>query len=97
MKGSINPYEELANAIIAQAVQDYRAELRFLKRHPHTPDLDTEEAESDEQRRKLKARIEKHECEQSRIEVFFRSEWFLLLTDLDGDVLMRRVREMEAM
>ncbi len=28
-------YEELANAIILQAVKDYRADLRILKRFPH--------------------------------------------------------------
>ena len=29
-----NPYEELANAIILQAVQDYRRALRALRRNP---------------------------------------------------------------
>ncbi len=30
----MNPYEELANAIILQAVKDYRKALRQLKRNP---------------------------------------------------------------
>ena len=30
----MNPYEELANAIILQAVRDYRKALRTLSRYP---------------------------------------------------------------
>jgi len=30
-----NPYERLANAIILQAVKDYRNALRRLKKHPN--------------------------------------------------------------
>ena len=30
----MNPYEELANAIILQAVKDYRNALKRLKKHP---------------------------------------------------------------
>ena len=30
-----DPYETLANAIVLRAVQDYRAALRRLKKHPN--------------------------------------------------------------
>lgn len=33
-KTNYNPYEELANAIILQAVQDYRKAKTELKKHP---------------------------------------------------------------
>ena len=34
MKKVTNPYEDLAGAIILQAVKDYRMALEGLKRHP---------------------------------------------------------------
>ena len=89
------PYDDLANAIIAQAVKDYRQALHFLKRHPHTPDLDTEEAKKDNRKRVLRNKIIKNEGERENIERFFRSDWFGLLSNLDGEVLMNRVHDME--
>lgn len=63
----MNPYRELAQAIIVQAVKDYRKALCDLKKNSkYEP-----------------ARMVKAECEQ-----FFRSKWFSLLTELDGEALM---------
>ena len=90
------PYENLANAIIVQAVKDYREALHFLKRHPHTPDLDTEEAKKDKRKRALRNKILEHERKQDDIERFFSSSWFEILTNLDGETLLRQVRVMEA-
>ena len=53
----------LADAIILQAVKDYRTALKH-----------------DERRRKRE------------IEQFFRSGWFRLLTELNGEVLIRKLR-----
>ena len=53
----MEPYENLANAIVMQAVKDYREAIHFLKRHPHTPDLDTEEAMKDKRKRILREQI----------------------------------------
>ncbi len=91
----MNPYENLANAIVIQAVKDYRQSIRFLKRHPHTPDLDTEEATKDKRKRVLRDRIIKNESERDDVERFFRSGWFETLSNPDGDVLLRKVRAME--
>ena len=91
----MEPYESLANGIIVQAVKDYREAIRFLKRHPHTPDLDTEEAKQDKRKRELIEKIIKNEGERDDVERFFHSEWFELLSNLDGNALMRQVREME--
>ena len=33
-----DPYENLANAVIAQAAEDYRAELQTIKAHPKKQD-----------------------------------------------------------
>lgn len=54
-------YEKLAEAIILQAVKDYRDSC----------------------------------CYQTRcaIERFFWSDWFMVLTTLDGEMLIKRLRE----
>ena len=57
----VDPYENLANAIIMRAVEDYRLA---------------------EDRRTLK-----------EIEGFFLSDWFSVLTNLDGAALLQKLRE----
>ena len=37
-----DPYETLANAIVLRAVQDYRAALKRLKKHPNKKDVENE-------------------------------------------------------
>ena len=54
-------YEKLAQAIILQAVKDYRDSCSYQMR-----------------------------CS---IERFFRSEWFMVLTALDGEMLIKRLQE----
>ena len=88
-------FSNLANAIIIQAVKDYREAIRFLKTHPHTPDLDTEEAKTDIRKITLLNEIIKNEGERDGVERFFRSGWFKALTSLDGDAILKQVREME--
>ena len=66
-------YEDLANAIIKLAVDDYRSALLHLKRNP-----DSESAKQAVQ----------------RMERFFYSEWYEVLTNLDASYLLRKVREM---
>ena len=65
-----NCYEELANAIVLQAVKDYRAALRgqgcCWKSAEHTV----------------------MECEE-----FFRSEYYRILTKLDGEMLISKLQE----
>ena len=56
----MNCYENLANAIIVQAVKDYKyGDNRLVI-----------------------------ECEQ-----FFHSDWFRLLTNVDGDMLISKIKE----
>ena len=35
---NLDPYESLANAIVLQAVKDYRVALKRLKKHPNNKD-----------------------------------------------------------
>ena len=57
----MDPYQELANAIVLQAVKDYRM--------------------TDEKR------------ELKEIERFFRSAWFGVLTSVDPDLLISKLRK----
>ena len=83
-------YERLASAIIIEAVKDYRKAIRFLKHHPHTPELD-----NDPQQNALRDKVIKNENERGAVERFFRSGWFEMLSSLDGEVLLKKVCEME--
>lgn len=67
----ITNYENLANAIILQAVKDYRMALKSLKANP----------------RNRTAMADKEEIER-----FFRSEWFSVLTSVDGKMLIRSLQ-----
>lgn len=68
----MNAYEKLANAIILQAVKDWRAARRKLKRKTQNEN----------------ARIVLESCER-----FFCSEWFMILTNVDGAVILRKLYE----
>ncbi len=68
----MNPYKELANAIIVQAVKDCRDAVERLR---YTPD--------DKSAQRDKRSIER----------FFRSEWFSILTDLNGELLLKKLKE----
>jgi len=68
----MTPEQALCNAIIIQAVKDYRLALKNLKRNPDS----------------YKAKDTKEECER-----FFRSKYYMGLTDVDGEYLIRRLNE----
>ena len=76
MAGSKNlaedPYERLANAVVLQAVSDYRVALKKIKAHPKDREAISEALE---------------------IEKFFRSGWYSILTDVDGEYLIRRLQD----
>ena len=65
-------YENLANAVIAQAAEDYRRLLKRAKKSPANREvLD----------------------EALQIERFFRSGWYQRQTNVDGEFLIRKLRE----
>ena len=67
----MDPFERLANAIIIQAVVDYRLALKQLRQNP-----DFQPAVS------MKYEVER----------FFRSDWFSMLTRIDGPELLARIK-----
>lgn len=68
----MTPYENLANAIILRAVEDWRDADRRLRRKPQNRE----------------SRALKEETEE-----FFLSDWFSVLSKLDGETLLRRLQE----
>ncbi len=67
-----SPYECLANGIVVQAAEDYRAALGRIRKNPGNREA-VDEALG--------------------IERFFHSVWYGMLTKVDGDFLIRRLRE----
>lgn len=67
----IENYEKLANAVVLQAVKDYRKVLRTALRYP--------------QNRSAKAACRK-------IERFFRSDWFEVLTQINPERLIAQLK-----
>ena len=65
-------YENLANAIVLQAVKDYKKSLHQLENNPRNRDAIHEKV---------------------RLEKFFRSQWYGVLTNLDPERLMAGVKE----
>ena len=65
-------WEDLAQAIIMKAGEDYRKAWRRVR---HFPDQKGAQATIRE------------------VEKFFRSRWFAQLTDIDGEMLIKRLRE----
>ena len=69
----ISPWQKLANAIVEQAVKDYRMEKARVKANPQNSDH-------------AKAEVRK-------LERFFRSDWFEVLTDVDGRLILSRLKK----
>ena len=65
-------FSNLANAILLQAVKDYRGALKKLKNYPY-----------DFESNKVKLSVER----------FFRSKWYSELTNIDGKILIRKLRD----
>ena len=65
-------YQILANAIVEQAVKDYRDALRRLKKNPNSKGAMADAME---------------------IEKFFHSPWYGVLTQVDPDYLIDRLRK----
>ena len=72
-EGNYDPYEEIANAIVIQACNDYKNAYR---RHLRRSGI-----------------VDKPDYELVALENFFRSDWYKILTSVDGEYLMERLRK----
>ena len=70
---ALSPWQKLANAIVEQAVKDYRTAQARVKAHPESADH---------------AKVEVRQLER-----FFRSSWFEVLTDVDGRLVLSRLKK----
>ena len=74
-------YENLANAIITQAVKDYRETVMWLNAHRPLCLEDEQDGE-----------YIKMVSEKTAIERFFLGDWFSMLTILDGKALLAKLK-----
>ena len=76
----MEPYSNLANAIILRAIDDYRRSLERLNYLLKTPEFNGR-------------RIVETKREIDEIEEFFRSEWYDEMTDISGEDVIRKIRK----
>ena len=89
VKGEENPWQALADAIIIQAVKDYRNRARMMKRIRGRLKKNKEMTPSE-----LDYQAQRLQQKQDIASNFFFSRWFSVLSDLDGyDLLDRLQRE----
>lgn len=67
-----DPCENFANAIVMQAVKDYRRARHKLRKRP----------------KNTEARTMIEDCER-----FFLSDWFETLTNLDGSMILNKLKQ----
>ena len=71
MQKTNNPYQDLANAIVAQAAEDYREALLRLRDDPD---------------------YERAQWVIKDVERFFHSMYYTLMTKVDPDYILSRIR-----
>jgi 5S rRNA maturation endonuclease (ribonuclease M5) len=72
-----DPHVQLANAIIVQAVRDYRDARKIMARKHHATT-----------NKRIWAERQIANCQR-----FSLSDWFKVLTDIDGEMLIRKLDE----
>lgn len=91
VKGEENPWQVLADAIIIQAVKDYRNRARMMKRIrgclKRNKEMTPSELACQAQR------LQQYEEKQDAVGTFFFSRWFSVLSDLDGYDLLDRLQK----
>jgi hypothetical protein len=68
----LDPYQALANAVVQNAAEDYRAVLKRLNKDPEN----------------VIAKAEVQELKR-----FFRSQWYEVLTEVDGEYLINMLEK----
>ena len=75
-----NPWEELANAVIRQAAEDWREAVRTLLHPPGRPGAVQNK------------HIREAACMLEDCESFFRSRWIRIMTGKDGTEILEQLR-----
>ncbi len=97
----MDPYKKLANAIIIQAARDYETVLctvslyegieRELVLHEKLA-AEGKVKEDKVMERKLAA-LRRARADKTEIEEFFHSPLYSILTDVDGEIILKRLQE----
>lgn len=85
----MNPYYELANAIVIQAYKDYILFSKQLKRLQKT---DTS-GMGEKQLKKFEDKLKDAKAEIRSIEKFFYSRWYSCLTSVNPDIIMAKLKQ----
>lgn len=75
--------ENLRFAIVKQAILDYEGALKWLRKHGNHV----------EQTQGYQHSLNTRKWTKEECEYFFKSEWFGMLCDIDGEVMMRTIRK----
>lgn len=88
----LDPWQELANAIIKQAVSDYREGYKSLYKGRRLKEC-AQPAENIEECRKIADKDIPYTNYIAGCLRFFRSGWFRELTEIEPGILIRRLEE----
>ena len=84
-------WQQLGNAVIVQAVKDYRRARKRYSRAVRR--LNSEQPLPVEDMRRQRSRRDCAAAEMRRIEQFFLSDWFTVLSRADGQALLETLRK----
>ncbi|MGN8636622.1 hypothetical protein [Eubacterium pyruvativorans] len=87
-----DPFEDLAQAVIVQAVQDYRRGLRRLDRTEQKYRNLLQWCTRSDRLYNARLNVLDAQATLTDIEGFFRSQWFGTLTKVDPERLLQEVR-----
>lgn len=108
---NMTPYEDLANAIITRAFDDYtpicllikKRETSVIKAQETYENLIEAAQAAEEAVKKAEAKLARQkgllisaEAERNTLEGFFTSPWFRLLTNVDGTMLLEEAKKRAA-
>jgi len=82
-----DPYENLANAIIVQAADDYRKSLKTLKQ---LRELDTKKMTA-KAKEKYATRLYRAEQDFKEVRSFFYSDWYAVLTSVNPEFILSKL------
>ncbi len=90
VKNEPDSWQRLADAIILQAVKEYRSRYRLIR---HIQNFLKHRALSQAEQDYQKQRLQTYKCAQDEEGDFFLSEWFAALTIIDGYDLLSRMEQ----
>ena len=96
-----DPYERLANAVILQAVRDYRTALCALHSYKgighelvlYEKLVAEGKVREDVIMEQKLAALRRARADKTEIEEFFHSPLYSILTDVDGEIILKRLQE----